>query len=589
MKKLLAYFKKYKWQSLLGPFFKLLEATFELLVPIVIGFIVDRGLGENVDGAYPYADGGFIVAMCGVLALFAVLGFVFAVIAQYFAARAATGVAADIRQDLFAKIQSLSYKDFDRLGTSTMLTRMTSDVDRFQSGVNLGLRLFLRSPFIVFGAMITALFVDVRSFPTFALAIAALAVVVFAVMFICMPLYKKNQEKLDKVLLSTRENLTGARVLRAFCRENGERELFDERNEILTKGKKVAGAIAAITNPLTYVLVNGAIVLLMYTGAIRIQSGTLSQGDVLALYNLMSQILIELIKLANLIVTVTRAAASGARISAVLDMQPSLRLEEDSGEKKEEDFVVFDNVSMRYTDGGEAALENISFSVERGKTVGIIGGTGSGKTTLVQLIPHFYDVCAGQVRVGGVSVSERGAQAYLRERIAIVPQKARLFKGTVRENLLWGDKNADDERLWIALKIARADEFVLEKGGLDCPVQQNGKNFSGGQKQRLTIARALVKNPEILILDDSSSALDYATDAALRAGIRGIDTTTFIVAQRASSVRDADKIVVLDDGKAVGIGTHEQLMQTCDVYREIYFSQYDTETAKGGANVCVLP
>lgn len=581
MKQLFSYFKPYKWQSLLGPLFKLLEATFELLVPFVVGLIVDRGLGAYVNGAYPYADKAFIIKMFGVLVLFGVLGFLFAVLAQYFAARTATGVSAGIRKDLFKKIQSLSYRDIDRLGSSTLLTRMTSDVDRLQSGINLALRLFLRSPFIVFGAMVTACIIDPKSFGVFAVAIIALAIVVYAVMFLSMPLYKKTQDKLDKVLLSTRENLTGARVIRAFCLEENERAVFTERNETLTKGRKVAGAISAITNPLTYVLVNIAIIVLLYTGAIRVESGTLSQGNVIALYNLMGQILIELIKLANLIVTVTKAVACGSRISAVLKMQPSLEIvRKDENDGNSEYFVEFDNVSMQYNAEAETALDNVSFRAKKGETVGIIGGTGSGKTTLVNLIPHFYDVKTGRVLVNGKDVREAGMQSYLREKIGVAEQKAVLFKGTVRENLLWGKADATDEELYGALKIAQAEDFVRQKGGLDAVVEQGGKNFSGGQKQRLTIARAIVRNPEILILDDSSSALDYATDAELRKELRALKTTTFIVSQRASSVMHAEQIIVLDDGKAVGIGTHESLLKTCQTYREIYASQYDTE---GGA------
>ena len=580
MKKLLVYFKEYKWQSLLGPLFKLLEATFELLVPIIVGLIVDKGLGEAVNGGYPYADTAYIVKMCLVLAAFGLVGFLFAVIAQYFAAKTATGVSASIRFALFKKLQTLSYKDVDKMGTATMITRMTGDVDKFQSGVNLALRLFLRSPFIVFGAMITGFFIDPKSIGVFALAIAVLAAVVFAVMLICMPLYKKSQAKLDKVLLSTRENLTGARVLRAFCQEEKEREVFENRNEALTKERKFVGAIAAITNPLTFALVNGAIILLLYTGAIRVDGGVLSQGSVIALYNLMGQILIELIKLANLIVTVTKAAACGSRIEAVLAMQPSLEIKEDCKKKESKPFVTFENVCMQYNEGAEAVLKNISFSVERGETVGVIGGTGSGKTTLVNLIPHFYDVSGGQVCVDGQDVRAKDKQKYLRERIGVVPQKAVLFKGTIRENLLWGRKDATEEELMKAAQIAQAADFIMEKGGLDAPVEQGGKNFSGGQKQRLTIARALVRDPEILILDDSSSALDYATDAALRSAIKQLKTTTFIVSQRASSVRDADKIIVLDDGKAVGQGTHEALIQSCEVYREIYLSQYETGEGK---------
>lgn len=574
MKKIFTYFKPYKWQSLLGPLFKLLEATFELLVPFVVSLIVDKGLGARIEGAYPNANEGYIIRMCLVLAAFGLVGLLFSVTAQYFAARTATAVSAGVRRDLFKKIQSLSYHDLDKMGAATMLTRMTSDVDQMQSGINLFLRLLLRSPFIVFGAMTVACVIDPQSFGVFAVAIVVLAIVVYAVMFACMPLYKKTQGKLDKVLLSTRENLTGARVLRAFCREEDERRLFDERNEDLTKGRKFVGGIAAITNPLTYVLVNLATIWLLWSGAIRVESGALSQGSVLALYNLMGQILIELIKLANLIVTVTKAAACASRIETVLTAQPSLKITADT-ERKEDPFVVFDDVSLRYTEGAEEALVDISFAVERGETVGVIGGTGSGKTTLVNLIPHFYDVSGGQVRVDGQNVNESGMQKRLRERVGVVPQKAVLFKGTIRENLLWGRADASDEELWSALAIAQADEFVKEKGGLDAPVEQGGKNFSGGQKQRLTIARAVVRNPEILILDDSASALDYATDAALRHAIKGLETTTFIVSQRASSVRDADKIVVMDDGKMVGLGKHEALLETCEVYREIYNSQYE--------------
>ena len=562
----------------------MLEATFELLVPFVVGLIVDRGLGERVNGGYPNADVGFIAWMCVVLAAFGLIGLFFSVIAQYFAARTATGVAARIRRDLFKKIQSLSYRDIDRMGEATILTRMTGDIDRFQAGVNLALRLFLRSPFIVFGAMFTAFLIDSASIGAFALTIGVLAVVVYAVMFACMPLYKRAQEKLDKVLLSTRENLTGARVLRAFCQEEREKETFEKRNGELTAGRKFVGAIAAITNPLTYVLVNGGIILLLYTGALRVDGGALSQGSVIALYNLMGQILIELIKLANLIVTVTKAAACGGRIQAVLDIEPALKVVKDNEKKSDEAFVRFEDVCLQYNEGAEPALEDISFSVSRGQTVGIIGGTGSGKSSLVNLIPHFYDVSGGQVSVDGKNVQAESMQKYLRERIGVVPQKAVLFKGTVRENLLWGKADATEAELWDALERARAADFVREKGGLDCMVEQGGKNFSGGQKQRLTIARALVRNPEILILDDSSSALDYATDAALRKNIRALPTTTFIVSQRASSVRDADKILVLDDGKAVGVGTHAELMASCAVYQEIYFSQYEKDD-KGGVKI----
>ena len=579
MKKILTYFKPYMWQSLLGPLFKLLEATFELLVPFVVARIVDVGLGEFVEGkGYIYADKGYIGWMCALLALFGLLGLAFSVTAQYFSARAATGVSAGVRSDLFKKLQSLSYKDIDRMGEATMLTRMTSDVDKMQTGINLFLRLLLRSPFIVFGALVCACIIDPASFGVFGGAILVLAVVVYAVMFLCMPLYKKTQAKLDKVLLSTRENLTGARVLRAFCKEEDERNLFDERNGQLTKERKFVGGIAAITNPLTFVLVNLAIILLLYTCGIRVDGGTLTQGKVIALYNLMSQILIELIKLANLIVTVAKAVASAERIEAVLNMQPSLEMENEAPTSAfTDEMIVFDHVSARYNEGAEDALSDISFTLKKGETLGVIGGTGSGKSTLVNLIPHFYDVREGRVFVNGQNVKNASVQSYLRERIGVVPQKAQLFKGTIRENLLWGRADATDEELWAAAKIAQADEFIRQKGGLDTPVEQGGKNFSGGQKQRLTVARALVRDPDILILDDSSSALDYATDAELRRGIRELDTTVVIVSQRASSVREADKILVLDEGEAVGMGTHEALMQSCEVYREIYFSQYEKE------------
>lgn len=582
MKKIFTYFKPYKRQTLLGPLFKLLEAAFELLVPFVVAAIVDVGLGVRSGGGYPDANTGYIVRMCLLLAAFGLVGFGFSVAAQYFSARAATGVCAGVRKDLFKKLQSLSYKDIDRIGEATMLTRMSGDVDKMQTGINLFLRLFLRSPFIVFGALVCALVIDAKAAIVFAAAIVVLAIVVYAVMLICMPLYKKTQSKLDDVLLSTRENLSGARVIRAFCREDGERKLFDKRNGELNKSAQFVGGIAAITNPLTYALINVGIILLLYVGAIRVEGGVLSQGEVIALYNLMGQILIELIKLANLIVTVARAAASASRVESVLKMQSSLQIVPDGERKAEEDFVVFDKVFARYNEGGDDALENISFTAKRGETVGVIGGTGSGKTTLVNLLPHFYDVSGGQVRVDGRDVREAGMQNYLREKIAVVPQKAQLFKGTIKENLRWGKANATEEELLAAARIAQAEDVILGKGGLDAEIEQGGKNLSGGQKQRLTIARAIVRDPDILILDDSSSALDYATDAALRAQIKTLRATTFIVSQRASAVRDADKIVVLDDGKAVGVGTHEELMQSCEVYKEIYFSQYQ-DGNKGGA------
>ena len=583
MKSLFRYFKPYKVQSALGPLFKLLEASFELIVPLIVAQMIDVGLGECIGGGYPDANQGYILTCCLILVGMGLVGFAFSVVAQYFAARTATGVSALIRKDLFQKIQSFSYRDLDRLGASTLITRMTGDVDKFQSGVNVALRLFLRSPFIVFGAVITALFVDVNSFPVFGVTVLVLSVVVFAVMAICMPLYRKSQSALDEVTLSTRENLTGAKVLRAFCREDEENRIFHRRNERLTAQRKFVGGIALITNPLTYVLVNLGVVWLLYSGALQVDVGGMSQGSVVALYNLMTQILIELIKLANLIVTVAKAGASGARVAAILRLQPSAVLTPAGGEmtwrELPEEFIRFDGVSVRYTDSGEKALDNLSLTLAKGQTLGVIGGTGSGKSTFVNLIPHFYDVCEGQVLVDGHNVTDENVQIPLRERIGIVPQKATLFQGTVRDNLRWGKSDATDEELFFALKIAQAEEFVQGKGGLDAVVEQGGKNFSGGQKQRLSIARALVRKPEILILDDSFSALDTLTDAALRKGIGTLDTTVIIVSQRTLSVENADKILVLDEGKAVGLDTHKRLLETCDVYREIYQSQ------KGGACV----
>ena len=595
MKKILPYFKPYKAESLLGPLFKLLEATFELVVPFIVALIIDKGLGARVDGGYPYADKSYIAIMCAVLGGFGLVGLVCAVTAQYFAAKAATGVSTQLRKALFAKLQSLSYSDMDTLGTSAMLTRMTNDVNQLQSGINMVLRLFLRSPFIVFGAMIMAFFIDRHSALVFVGTIPVLSAAVFAVMLVCMPLYKKSQGKLDKVLLSTRENLTGARVLRAFCKEDDEKRLFAERNGELTKSQKFVGGISALMNPLTYALINGAIIVLIYVGALRVDHGNLSQGSVLALYNLMTQILVELIKLANLIITVTKAAACGSRIEGVLDMESSLKLlpagEEntsaggkgegsivsESGETLQA-FVEFDRVSMRYKGGGENSLTDIDFRLKRGETVGVIGGTGSGKTTLVNLVPHFYDVTEGSVRVAGKDVRAYDPKV-LRDKIGVVPQKAVLFKGTIRENLQWGKADATDEELMAAARAAQADKVIEDKGGLDAPVEQGGRNFSGGQKQRLTIARALVRRPEILILDDSASALDYATDAALRRALKELDyaPTVFVVSQRTSAMNGADKIVVLDEGRAAGIGTHEELLKDCPVYREIYESQHKKE------------
>ena len=592
MKKLLPYFKPYKRQSVLGPLLKLLEATFELLVPVVVGLIVDKGLGVGVsDGfktVYPHARKGYIFALCGVLGLFGLIGFAFAVAAQYFAAKTATGVASDVRKDLFGKLQSLSYPDLDKLGTATMLTRMTGDIDRLQSGINLFLRLLLRSPFIVFGAMITAFLIDVKTALVFAATIPVLAIVVVAVMCITAPLHKRSQEGLDGVLLTARENLSGVRVLRAFCKEENETARFIEKNRELTKRRTFADGIGAVMNPLTYALVNLAVILLLYTGAIRVNAGNLSQGKVIALYNLMTQILVELIKLANLIVTVSKAFACGNRIEKVLQTEPAYDSSAkpfDGSTPAEKGYIVYDDVTLRYNAEADAALENISFTLSKGQTLGIIGGTGSGKTSLIRLLPRFYQAEKGNVWLDGKPVECYGAEE-LREKIAVAEQKPTLFKGTVRENLLWGRKDATDEELYEALRIAQADGFVQEKGGLDAVVEQGGRNFSGGQKQRLSIARALVKRSEILILDDSFSALDYQTEAAVRKGIAALPyrPTVFIVSQRASSVSNADKIVVLDDGKTVGVGGMDELMQNCPVFQEIYETQYEREE-KGGERV----
>lgn len=595
MKKLLPFFRPYRTQSILGPLFKLLEATFELLVPVVVSLIVDRGLGERAaDFTYPDADRGYIVGMSLLLVAFGLIGLLCSVTAQYFAARAAAGVSADVRQALFSKLQSLSYSDLDGLGTATMLTRMTGDVNQLQSGINMALRLFLRSPFIVFGAMIVAFTIDVPSAAVFAGVIAVLSAAVFVIMRVCMPLYKRSQEKLDAVTLSARENLTGARVLRAFCKEEDERKLFSERNGGLAKSQKFVGGISALMNPLTYAILNIAVIVLLRVGALRVNAGSLSQGNVIALYNLMTQILVELIKLANLIVTVSRAAACGSRIENVLSMRPSLELipEKDGGRgltgateeagSADVPLVEFDGVSMRYKGGGANALTDIHFSVRRGETVGIIGGTGSGKTTLVNLVPHFYDVTEGSVRVDGRDVRAYDPEA-LRARIGVVPQKAVLFKGTIRDNLRWGKADASDEELMEAARTAQAEKVIADKGGLDAGVEQGGRNFSGGQRQRLTIARALVRKPDILILDDSASALDYATDAALRHSIASLNYSpaVFVVSQRTSAMHGADKIVVLDEGRAVGIGTHEELLESCPVYREIYESQYKDDGEEG--------
>lgn len=568
MRKLLRFLKDYKKESILSPLFKLLEASFELFVPLVMAAIIDTGIGNK--------DGGFILKMCGILILLALVGLTCSITAQYFAAKAAVGFATKVRHALFDHIQKLSYTEMDTAGTDTMITRMTSDINQAQSGVNMVLRLFLRSPFIVFGAMIMAFTIDVKAALIFVVTIPVLSVVVFGIMIITIPLFRRVQASLDKVLGVTRENLTGSRVIRAFNKEQEEIADFDESNERLTDVQLFVGKISALMNPLTYIIINVALVILIWTGAIQVNIGKISQGEVVALVNYMSQILVELVKLANLIITVTKAIACGNRVQSIFEMETSMV--DGNGSKKEDTgyTVEFRNVSMRYKGAGADTLTGIDFKAKPGDAIGIIGGTGSGKSSVVNLIPRFYDVTEGQVMVDGMDVREYKITD-LRDKIGIVPQKAVLFAGTVRSNLAWGKEDATEEEMQQALAIAQAAEVVDKKDGkLDAEVEQGGKNFSGGQKQRLTIARALVKQPEILIMDDSSSALDYATDAKLRQAIHNMPNrpTVFIVSQRAASIMYADKIIVLDDGTVAGTGTHEELLKDCSVYQEIYYSQF---------------
>ena len=573
MKPIWTYLKKYKLECFLAPFFKLLEACFDLLVPIVVKSIMDVGI-KNRDTSY-------IMWGCLILVGLGVIGLLCAIVAQYFAARAAVGTSTGLRRELFGHLERLSYTEADKLGRSSMITRMTSDINQIQSGVNLTLRLFLRSPIIVFGALIMACVITPIALPTFSFVIGVLAVIVFTIILTGIPLYKRVQSRLDKVTGRTRETLTGARVIRAFNKESDEIAGFAEANNSHTDIQNFTGRISALMNPLTYVTVNIGIIAIVYFSSAEINAGNMTQGDLFALYNYMSQILVELVKLANTIFTMTKAVACGHRIQAVLDIPTGMSIDEGREKSPEASAfaVEFDNVSMTYRGAGAPTLENIDFSVEPGATVGIIGGTGSGKTTLVNMIPRFYDASEGEVRVLGKRVTEYKLDD-LREMIAVVPQKAVLFKGTVRSNLLWGRSDATDDELWDALAVAQADGFVKEKeGGLDAPVEQFGRNFSGGQRQRLTIARAIVRRAPIIILDDSASALDFATEARLRHALRELDysPTLFIISQRTSSISHADKIVVLDGGEAVGIGTHEELLLSCPVYREIYDSQF-----KGG-------
>lgn len=581
MKKLLIYLGDYKKETVLGPLFKLLEACFELIVPLVVAAIIDVGVAR---GDVPY-----IMKMCLVLVMLAVIGLVCSITAQYFAAKAAVGCATKLRHALFAHIQSLSFSEMDTVGTSTLITRMTSDVNQVQNGVNLVLRLFLRSPFIVFGAMIMAFTIDIKSALIFVVTIPLLSIVVFGVMFISIPLYKKVQTALDKVLGITRENLTGSRVIRAFNKEEDEIRSFCENNDVLTRIQLYVGRISALMNPLTFIVINGAIVALVWTGAIRVNGGYISQGEVVALVSYMSQILVELVKMANLIININKAIACGNRIEKIFETESSVKGGESAGscgvcaEEQEIPAVEFCHVGLVYTGAGEEALTDIHFSAARGETIGIIGGTGSGKSSVINLIPRFYEATSGSVKIDGRDVRAYALEE-LRERTGVVLQKAVLFQGTIRENLRWGKPDASEEEMWEALAIAQAKEFVEQKeGGLDFAIEQGGKNLSGGQRQRLTIARAIVKKPGILILDDSASALDFATDAKLRAAIAGMrgQTTVFIVSQRAASIRHADKIIVLDDGAITGIGSHEELLKTCEVYREIYDSQFKRASEAG--------
>ncbi|WP_342759279.1 ABC transporter ATP-binding protein [Kineothrix sedimenti] len=578
MKKLLIYLKDYKKETVLAPLFKMLEASFELLVPLVMAAIIDTGIAQG--------DKGYIVRMCLIMVALGVIGLVCSVTAQYYSAKAAVGFSAGLKHELFKHIQKLSFTEMDEIGTSTLITRMTNDVNLLQSGVNLVLRLFLRSPFIVFGAMVMAFTIDGKAALIFVITILLLSAVVFGIMLVSMPLYKKVQAGLDRILGITRENLTGVRVIRAFNKEAAEIARFEGENEVLTRMQQFVGKISALMNPVTYVIINGALIVLIWTGALRVDGGYITQGEVVALVNYMSQILVELIKLANLIITITRAFASANRIAAVFEMKSSLVSPEREnetelvhGDGNDDIAVSFEHVCLSYKNAGAEALTDIDFKVKRGQTVGIIGGTGSGKSSLVNMIPRFYDATGGCVRIDGVDVKDYPLDV-LRSKIGIVMQKAVLFKGTIRENVQWGKENASEEEVLQALEIAQAKEFATEKaGGLDAKVSQEGKNFSGGQKQRLTIARALVRKPKILILDDSASALDFATDARLRQEIRNMeeDMTVFIVSQRAASIRYADFIVVMEDGEVAGIGTHEELVNSCNVYKEIYDSQFKKE------------
>ena len=576
MRKLLIYIRDYKLESILGPLFKLLEACMDLIVPLVMAYIIDKGIGGN--------DKGLIVRLCLLLVCLGFVGLTFSITAQFFAAKASVGFIKQVKHAVFAHIQKLSFSDIDRVGSNTLITRLTSDMNQIQTGVNLTLRLFLRSPFIVAGAVVMAFTIDVEIGILFVITIIILSAVIFGVMYWCIPKYRDVQSALDKVLGKTRENLTGVRVIRAFCKEDEEIRDFEKSNKFLTDLSKRVGTVSSLMNPLTYVIVNIGIATLIYKGAIRVEAGALTQGQIVALYNYMSQILVELVKFATMFLNITRSVACGNRVQSILDIEPGMKevdITTTDSDKMDKKIVEFSNVSLNYNgklspDSEENALNNINFTVKKGETVGIIGGTGSGKTSLISLIPRFYDASEGEVRVKGRNVTAYSFKE-LRKTVAVVLQKASLFKGSIRDNIKWGNENATDGEIMEAVRIACAEDVVNSKEGkLDFVIEQEGRNLSGGQKQRLSIARALVGKPEILILDDSSSALDYATDLALRKGINALEykPTVFIVSQRTSSIMQADKIIVLDDGEMVGLGKHEELLATCEVYREIYNSQY---------------
>lgn len=576
MKKLMIYLRDYKKECVLAPLFKMLEASFELIVPLVMAVIIDSGIAKS--------DKGLVVRMCSVLILLGIIGLVTSITAQYFAAKAAVGFATNLRHALFKHLQSLSFTEIDTLGTSTMITRMTSDVNQAQTGVNMVLRLFLRSPFVVFGAMIMAFTIDVKSALIFVAAIILLSIVVFGIMLINIPMLKDVQKKLDTVLNITRENLSGVRVIRAFCKEEEEIERFTRKNEELTAKQQKSGSFSALMNPLTYVIINLAILYLIWTGALQVHAGVLTKGQVVSLYNYMSQILVELIKLANLIITVNKSVACANRIQDVFDIKTSMQYKESLNENMKTDnsnAVEFKHVALTYSGAGDESLTDIDFTVRKGETIGIIGGTGSGKSSLVNMIPRFYDATKGEVLIDGINVKDYPREV-LMKKVGIVLQKAVLFKGTIESNIRWGKEDATSEDIAKAVEIAQAADVVNAKGGTDAVIAQGGKNLSGGQRQRMTIARALVKKPDILILDDSASALDMATDARLRKSIKELDynPTVFIVSQRTAAIQNADKIIVLDDGKIVGMGTHDELIKDCEIYSEIYYSQY----RKGGEN-----